>query len=124
MSTIQSSSNEESIPLTTLIDENVEGDKTPEGGNVNISGVKGENPMCILTKVDMANFATKADLAKELANFATKEDLANFATKKDLANFATKKDLDVFMKKIEKVLFYFFSKLVVVLPFAGNSFLD
>ncbi|CAK5047598.1 unnamed protein product [Meloidogyne enterolobii] len=104
MSTIQSSSNEESIPLTTLTDENVEFDKTPVGGNVNISGVKGldENPVGILTKADMANFATKADLAKELANFATKADLANFATKKDLANFATKKDLDVFMKKIEK----------------------
>lgn len=45
----------------------------------------------LVTKEDLAGFATKSDLER----FATKEDLAGFATKEDLERFATKADLEI-----------------------------
>ncbi len=58
----------------------------------------------LVTKTDLAGFATKADLERfatkeDLAGFATKADLERFATKEDLAGFATKADLERFATK-------------------------
>ncbi len=72
----------------------------------------------LVTKEDLAGFATKEDLERinsrldslsakmerfatkaYLEKFATKEDLKRFATKEDLKRFATKEDLERFATK-------------------------
>lgn len=83
----------------------------------------------LVTKPDLAEFATKEDLERlnsrldslsakmerfatkaYLEKFATKEDLERFATKEDLAGFATKADLEALKDSLNAKLERFATK--------------